>query len=200
MEKNDGDNGESAAEVVVENELPFGSNENMIAVMNELLRHGRQDLPFNMFPGLSTTECQSKVEQALRLAHLDVGDKPTLVDWIRSGLFEENECNVSLALLFIALYEQHPLLHEKNVECDYRELYHFLYKVTANQPVPYLSHKSAIVLHKLLSELIDEVWPNTQPELLQYLSKIHIYSRSPVRRTYSRKRTLDKSAAENLSP
>jgi len=68
-----------------------------------------------------------------------------------------------------------------------RELYRFLYKVTANQPVPHLSPNSAIVLHKLLSELTEEVWPSMQPEILNYLSEIHIYSRSPIRRTYSRK-------------
>lgn len=69
----------------------------------------------------------------------------------------------------------------------YREIYHFLYKVTMNQPVLHLSHNSANVLHRLLSELIEEVWPSMQPELLNYLSKIHIYSRSAVRRTYSGK-------------
>lgn len=69
----------------------------------------------------------------------------------------------------------------------YRELYHFLYKVTTNQPVPQLSHNSANVLHRLLSDLIEEVWPSMQSKLLSYLSEIHIYSRSAVRRTYSGK-------------
>ncbi|XP_071648925.1 uncharacterized protein [Temnothorax longispinosus] len=185
MEKNDGNDGKPKEEG-----LPFGDKENTIMILNALFRHGCQDLPFNVIPGMSMKEYHSKMESALELTETAVKNKPSIVDWLRSGLFEEDECNVPLALLFIALYEQHPSPEDdrEDVECNFRELYQFLHKVTTNQPVPHLSRNSANVLYKLLSELMEEVWPNMQPSLLNFLSETHIYSRSAVRRTYSGKR------------
>lgn len=196
MEENDSNNDDKPKE----DELPFGGKKNVVSILDALFKHGRGNLPFSVIPGMSVTECQSAMDSALGSTETVVKNKPSIINWLRGGLFEANECNVPLALLFIALYEQHPVPYDKNVECDFRELYHFLHKVTTNQPVPHLSHNSSVVLHKLLSELLDEVWPNLQPELLKYISTIHFYSRPPVRRTYSRKRTtLDKETAENCS-
>ncbi|XP_018372402.1 PREDICTED: uncharacterized protein LOC108767170 isoform X2 [Trachymyrmex cornetzi] len=188
MEKNEDDNNESNNNSKKkEGKLPFGSKENAITVLNDLFKHG-QNLPFNSILGMSVDERQSKMHSALELTQTFLENKPSIVGWLRSNVFEESECNVPMALLFIALYEQHSLPHQKKTECDFSEVYQFLYKMTTNQPAPQLSHNSATVLHKLLSEIIEEVWPNTQPDLLRYLSKIHIYSRSPIRRTYTRKK------------
>ncbi|XP_077279559.1 uncharacterized protein LOC143906988 isoform X2 [Temnothorax americanus] len=187
MEKNDGNDGNDGKPK--EEELPFGDKENTITILNALFRHGCQDLPFNVIPGtsMSMKDYHSKMDSALKLTETAVENKPSIVDWLRSGLFEEDERNVPLALLFVALYEQRPSPDREDVECNFRELYHFLHKVTTNQPVPHLSRKSANVLYKLLSELMEEVWPNVQPSLLNFLSETHIYSRSAVRRTYSGK-------------
>lgn len=196
MEKNDKNEGDK----MKEEKLPFGNKKDTIMILNALFRHGRWDLPFNIIPNMSMNEYHSKMDSALKVTEIAVKDKPSIVDWLRSGLFEENECNVSLALLFIAWYEQHPSPDQEDVECNFRELYHFLYKMITNQPVLHLSPNSANVLHRLLSELIEEVWPSMQSELLNYLSETHIYSRSAVRRTYSGKRmTLNKKTAANCS-
>lgn len=103
-----------------EEELPFDNKENTIMILNALFRYGRRDLPFNIIPGMSKKEYHSKMDSALKLAETAVKNKPSLVDWLRSGLFEENECNVPLALLFIAFYEQHPSSDQKDMECDFR--------------------------------------------------------------------------------
>ncbi|XP_018308837.1 uncharacterized protein [Mycetomoellerius zeteki] len=188
MEKNEDDNKESYNNSEKEeDDLPFGSKEKTMTVLNDLFKHG-QNLSFNSILGTSMDERQSKLDSALELTQTFLKNKPSIIGWLRSNLFEESECNIPMALLFIALYEQHLLPYQKKTECDFSEIYQFLYKMTTNQPAPQLSHNSAIVLHKLLSEIIEEVWPNTQPDLLRYLSKIHIYSRSPIRRTYSRKK------------
>ncbi|XP_012058587.1 PREDICTED: uncharacterized protein LOC105621742 [Atta cephalotes] len=199
MEKNEDDNNESNNNSKKnEDKLPFGSKENAITVLNDLFKHG-QNLPFNSILGTSMDERQSKMDSALELTQTFLKNKPSIVGWLRSNLFEESEYNVPMALLFISLYEQHSLPHQKETECDFSEVYQFLYKMTTNQPASQLSRNSAIVLHKLLSEIIDEIWPNTQPDLLRYLSKIHIYSRSPIRRTYTRKKLVSKKIAENCS-
>lgn len=110
MEKND--------DGKTKEEFPFGNKENTIMILNALFRHGRQDLPFNVIPGMK--EYYSKMDSALKLTEIVVKDKPSIVDWLRSGLFEENECNVPLALLFIAWYEQYPSSDQENVECNFR--------------------------------------------------------------------------------
>ncbi|KYN12704.1 hypothetical protein ALC57_15120 [Trachymyrmex cornetzi] len=173
MEKNEDDNNESNNNSKKkEGKLPFGSKENAITVLNDLFKHG-QNLPFNSILGMSVDERQSKMHSALELTQTFLENKPSIVGWLRSNVFEESECNVPMALLFIALYEQHSLPHQKKTECDFSEVYQFLYKMTTNQPAPQLSHNSATVLHKLLSEIIEEVWPNTQPDLLRYLKVSH---------------------------
>lgn len=103
-----------------EEELPFDNKENTIMILNALFRYGRRDLPFNIIPDMSKKEYHSKMDSALRLTETAVKNKPSLVDWLRSGLFEENEYNVPLALLFIAFYEQHPSPDQKDMECDFR--------------------------------------------------------------------------------
>ncbi|KAL0129305.1 hypothetical protein PUN28_004183 [Cardiocondyla obscurior] len=165
-------------------ELPFGTKMKTMTILNAIFRYG-QDIPYNIIPGVK--EFHSKIDSSLKQMKNAVENKPTLVDWLKSDLFEENEYNIPLALLFIAWYEQNSSLDEKDTSFDFRELYHFLYKITTNQPIPNLTCNAADVLNKLISEIIEEVWPNIQPELLDYLSKIHTYSRSTVRRTYSRK-------------
>jgi len=70
----------------------------------------------------------------------------------------------------------------------FREIYHFIYKLMKNQPVSHLSHNSAKVLYTLLSEVIDEVWPNSQNEILYYLNQAYSYSRPGLRKTYSRRK------------
>ncbi|KYN05186.1 hypothetical protein ALC62_03987 [Cyphomyrmex costatus] len=186
MEKNDNDNEESNAK---REKLPFGSKENMITVLNDLFKYGHQNLPFSSVLGMSTDECRSNIDSAFKLTQTFLKDKPSVVGWLHSNLFKESEYNIPMALLFIALYEQQSL-PQKKIECDFSEVYHFLYKMMTNQPAPQLSSNSATVLHRLLSELIEEVWPNKQLDLLRYLSQIHIYSRTPVRRTYSRKKLV----------
>lgn len=114
MEKNDSNNDRK----MKEEKFPFGNKENTIMILNALFRHGRQDLPFNIIPGLK--EYHSKMDSALKLTEIAVKDKPSIVDWLRSGLFEENECNVPLALLFIAWYEQYPSSDQENIECNFR--------------------------------------------------------------------------------
>ncbi|XP_011053105.1 PREDICTED: uncharacterized protein LOC105145330 isoform X2 [Acromyrmex echinatior] len=168
MEKNEDDNNKSNDNSKKkEDNLPFGSKENAITVLNDLFKHG-QNLPFNSILGTSIDERQSKLDSALELTETFLKNKPSIVGWLRSNLFEESNFNVPMALLFIALYEQHSL-PQMETECDFSEVYQFLYKMTTNQPVPQLSYNSTIVLHKLLSEIIDEIWPNTQPDLLRYL-------------------------------
>lgn len=114
MEKNDNNDDDKTKE-----ELPFGNKENTITVLNALFRHGRRDLPFSIIP--SMREYYSKIDSALKLTEIAVKDKASIVHWLRSGLFEENECNVPLALLFIAWYEQYPSSDQENaMECNFR--------------------------------------------------------------------------------
>jgi len=120
MEKNEDDNNESNNNnKKKEDKLPFGSKENAITVLNDLFKHG-QNLPFNSILGTSMDERQSKMDSALELTQTFLKNKPSIVGWLRSNLFEESEYNVPMALLFIALYEQYSLPHQKETECDFR--------------------------------------------------------------------------------
>jgi hypothetical protein len=179
------------------NKSPFSKKEDMIALLNALFKYGYSNLSPAILPDMSKEQCHFAVQLAFKRAKIAINKKPSIIDWLNSGIFGNDECNIPLALLLIGLYEQYPLSEHNNVECDFREIYIFLYKMTTNQTAPYLSHNSAKILHKLLSELIDKVWPSMQSELLKYLSNIHIYSRSEVRRTYSGKSILKRKATKN---
>ncbi|XP_011874468.1 PREDICTED: uncharacterized protein LOC105565681 [Vollenhovia emeryi] len=188
METSNSDDNETRKEA-----LFFGNRLSTIMLLNALFRHGRRDLPFNVIPDRTAQECSSEMDSVLKLTKDLAENKPSLVDWLHSGLFQQDEYNVPLALFLIALYEQRLQPDQKDdIECDFRELYQFLHKVTTNQPAPHLSSDSANVLHRLLSEVMEEVWPSMQSKLLNYLSEVHIYSRSAVRRTYSGKRMTHK--------
>ncbi|EZA54846.1 hypothetical protein DMN91_006877 [Ooceraea biroi] len=167
---------------------PFSKENDFIALLKTIFRRGYPDLPSDILPGKSAEERQFAIkllhEQAKRVLEI----KPTLVNWLQSGLFVDEEFNVPLALLLIEWYEQHPTPYQENGECNFREIYHFIYKMVMNQPVPYLSHNSAKVLHTLLSEVIDEVWPSSQDDVMDYLNHTYSYSRPGLRRTYSRKK------------
>ncbi|XP_029176845.1 uncharacterized protein LOC114944947 isoform X2 [Nylanderia fulva] len=167
----------------------FNNKEGMISLLNAVFKYGYSDLSPTILPDMSKEECYSAIQSVFEQAKIATDQKPSIIDWLNSSIFDEcgDKCNVPLALLFISLYEQHPLSEQENQECDFREIYFFLYKMTTNQTASHLSHNSAKILHKLLSELIDKVWPSMQQELVEYLSNVHIYSRSEVRRTYSGK-------------
>ncbi|XP_011157193.1 uncharacterized protein LOC105194145 isoform X1 [Solenopsis invicta] len=181
-------------------EFPFDSKDNTIMILNSLLRYGDEKAPFNIIPNMSLQKYQSEMDWALEMTKAIVKDKPSIAHWLYSGIFEENnELIIPLALLCIARYEQHPSPDRKDVECNFKEIYQFLYHMTLNQPMSHLSENSAKVLHEVLSEVIEEVWPNTQLDLLNYLGDIHMYSRSAARRMYPGKRLNTKKAVENHS-
>lgn len=115
MEKNNSHDNDTK----MEKELPFGTKENMVMILNSLFRHGRRDLLSDIISGMSKEEYDSKMDSAFKLLETAVEDRPSIVEWLHSGLFKENEYNVPLALLFIALYE-HPSPNQENVECDFR--------------------------------------------------------------------------------
>lgn len=120
MEKNEDDNKESYNNSEKEeDDLPFGSKEKTMTVLNDLFKHG-QNLSFNSILGTSMDERQSKLDSALELTQTFLKNKPSIIGWLRSNLFEESECNIPMALLFIALYEQHLLPYQKKTECDFR--------------------------------------------------------------------------------
>lgn len=62
--------------------------------------------------------------------------------------------------------------------------------MTTNQPASHLSSNSEKVLYTLLKEIIADVWPDIQPDLFKYLSKVHKYNRPINRKTYSGKRKI----------
>ncbi|XP_070172591.1 uncharacterized protein [Polyergus mexicanus] len=179
------------------NEPPFVKKEDMIALLNALFKYGYSNLPSSILPNMSKEERHSALQSILEEAKIAVNKKSSIIDWLNSDIFGNDEYGIPLALLLIGFYEQYP--SERNKECNFREIYFFLYKMTTNQTAPCLSHNSAKILYKLLSELIDEVWPSMQSEFIKYLSDVHIYSRSGVRRTYSGKKILERKAAKKCS-
>ncbi|XP_012536729.1 uncharacterized protein LOC105836915 [Monomorium pharaonis] len=184
-----------------EQELPFGSRKHTLTILNALFNRGHQNVfPEDIIPGISPQEYHSKMNSTFEFTKNVVKDTASIVHWLNNGLFLEDECNIPMALLFIAWYEQHPT-PRKNVECDFREVYEFLYKVTTNQPVPYLSENSANVLYELLSDLIDEVWPDTQLELMNFIGHLNLYNRPAARKTYPGKKAKlnSKERTENCS-
>ncbi|KAL6424037.1 hypothetical protein ACFW04_009738 [Cataglyphis niger] len=175
------------------------NKEYMITLLNALFKYGYSNLPSSILPNMSEEERYSALQSILEQTKNAVEKKSSIIDWLNSGIFDNDEYSVPLALLLIGLYEQYPLSEQRNEECNFREIYLFLYKMTTNQTAPCLSHNSAKMLYKLLSELIDEVWPSMQSEFIKYLSNIHIYSRSEIRRTYSGKKILERKAAKTCS-
>lgn len=204
----------------------FNNKEYTIALLRNILKHGYSDLLFSAFSGISIKEIHAAIKKISDDTQVTMKDRPSIIHWLRCGLFESTETCVPLALLFIEWYEQHPSNLESE-ECNfryilsftnffnyciivkyfivkltltffstyiqflyfYRELYHFLYKVTMNKPVPSLSHGSAKVLHALMTDIAEEVWPNSQQELLKYLTKVYNYNKPNSRRMYPGKRT-----------
>ncbi|XP_012230388.1 uncharacterized protein [Linepithema humile] len=166
----------------------FKNKEDMIALLKALFVHGYSDHPFDILPGMSTEEQHAAISSTFQRIENAVKDRPLMVNWLQSKLFEDNDCKVPLALLFIQLYEERSSLDQEKTKCNFREIYHFLYKITMNQLPPRLSQKSAKILHRLLSEIIEEVWPNAQRELVNYLTKVQSFNRPGMRKVYSRKR------------
>lgn len=159
----------------------------MITLLNAFFKYGYSDIPSTVLPAMSDEERHAAIQSAFEQAKLTFSNKPSIIDWLNSDIFSKDDYTIPLALLLIALYEHHPLSEERDEDYNFREIYLFLYKMTTNQTPPCLSHNSAKILHKVLSELIDEVWPSMQSELLKYLKNVHIYSRPESRRTYSGK-------------
>ncbi|XP_019697395.1 uncharacterized protein LOC105184012 isoform X2 [Harpegnathos saltator] len=103
-----------------------------------------------------------------------------------------------MALLFIEWYEQHPF-HQDNAECDFREIYHFLYKLTMNQVPAAISEQSAQVLHTIITEVLNEAWLDKQQELFTYCSEIFKYRRTLHRRVYQGKKRISKKEQNMLN-
>lgn len=105
-----------------ESEQAFSKEEDVIQLLRFIFRHGYSDLPSVILPDKSAEERESAIQSLHEQARTNVVDKPTVVDWLQSGLFTDENSNVSLAMLFIEWYEQHSPMSrtQANGECNFR--------------------------------------------------------------------------------
>ncbi|XP_014471738.1 PREDICTED: uncharacterized protein LOC106742895 [Dinoponera quadriceps] len=169
--------------------FPFSKKEEQMKLLKILFKYG---YPLETFPNMMSAEkFEEDIKITLEKLHIIFKEMPSLVHWLQSKLFENTE-SVPMALLFIEWYEQHPLHKNNHAECNYREIYHFLYKLTMNQVPAPISQKSAEVLYTLITEVLHEAWLDKQQDLVKYCIEIFKYSRTLNRRVYRGKRRISK--------
>jgi len=98
----------------------FSRKEDMIALLKALFKHGYSELPFDILPGMTTEEQEAAISAAFQRVKNAVKDRPLIVNWLHSKLFEDNDYKVPLALLFIELYEERLSLDQQKAECNFR--------------------------------------------------------------------------------
>lgn len=102
------------------NILPsFSNKEDMILLLKALFKYGYSELSPILLPDMSKEACYFAIQSAFERVKIPTNKKPSIIDWLNSGIFDKDECNIPLALLFISLYEQ-PLSKQENQECDFR--------------------------------------------------------------------------------
>lgn len=102
------------------NMSPLSKKEDMIMLLNALFKHGYSNLPSSILPNMSEEERHSALQSILEQTKSAVNKKSSIIDWLNSGIFDNDEYSVSLALLLIGLYEQYPLSEQRNEECNFR--------------------------------------------------------------------------------
>ncbi|XP_019697391.1 uncharacterized protein LOC105184012 isoform X1 [Harpegnathos saltator] len=170
--------------------------EDQILLLRSLFKYGYPNFPLESF-SVPREEIQKVLKIRLDELRIIFQDTPSLVHWVHGGLFKSNE-SIPMALLFIEWYEQHPF-HQDNAECDFREIYHFLYKLTMNQVPAAISEQSAQVLHTIITEVLNEAWLDKQQELFTYCSEIFKYRRTLHRRVYQGKKRISKKEQNMLN-
>lgn len=101
-------------------EPPFGKREDMIALLNALFKYGYSNLPSSILPNMSKEERHSALQSTLEQAKIAVNKKSSIIDWLNSDIFGNDEYGIPLALLLIGLYEQYPSSEQRNKECNFR--------------------------------------------------------------------------------
>lgn len=96
----------------------FNKKKDKLALLRALFKHGYPDYSIDIFPNLSEKDQDSCLVKVLKYTKTLFKNKPSIIDFIRSGMFQENDCNVPLMLLLIALYE--TPCDEKNADCDFK--------------------------------------------------------------------------------
>jgi len=103
--------------IVADENKPSNNDDDMIALLNAIFTHGSLDLPPGILPYKSAEERQSVIKSICEQIK-DIKDRPTIINWLQSGLYMNEELNVPLALLLIGWYEQHP--SQQDEECNFR--------------------------------------------------------------------------------
>lgn len=101
---------------------PFSHKEEMIVLLKTLFKQKEySDSSFDILPGMSTEEQHAAIASTFQRVKNAVKDRPSIVNWLHSKLFEDNDFLVPMALLFIELYEEHSSPdQEKRSKCDFR--------------------------------------------------------------------------------
>lgn len=98
----------------------LSKKEDMIMLLNALFKYGYSNLPSSILPNMSEEERYSALQSILEQTKIAVKKKSSIIDWLNSGIFDNDEYSVPMALLLIGLYEQYPLSEQRNEECNFR--------------------------------------------------------------------------------
>lgn len=99
---------------------PFSQKKDLIVLLKTICTYGYPDLPFDIIlPDMSEEEQDAEILSLFKRVENAVKDRPSMVNWLRSKLFED-DYKVPLALLFIELYENHSMSDQGKTECNFR--------------------------------------------------------------------------------
>lgn len=101
-------------------EFSFSKEEDLIMLLNAIFKYGYSDFSSIVMPDMSKEERLSVIESALKEAKIAIDKKPSIIEWLNSGIFENDESNIPLALLLIGLYEICSLCEQKSEKCNFR--------------------------------------------------------------------------------
>lgn len=115
-------------------EFSFSKEEDLIMLLNAIFKYGYSNFPSIILPDMSKEERHSAIHSALKEAKIAIDKKPSIIEWLNSGIFDNDGYNVPLALLLIGLYEMCPLCEQKSEKCNFRygiekKIFNFLHIV-----------------------------------------------------------------------
>lgn len=102
------------------NEFSFNKEEDLIMLLNAIFKCGYSNLPSTILPNMSEEERHSALQSALEKAKIAIDKKPSVIEWLNSSIFDNDEYNIPMALLLIGLYELCPLCEQRNEKCNFR--------------------------------------------------------------------------------
>ncbi|KAK2580511.1 hypothetical protein KPH14_006246 [Odynerus spinipes] len=152
------------------------SKREKLRLLKALKIHGHTDI--NKVTNMVATKSQKDVEVMInklmvQSQAIKSNTNPIINEWLECESIKKTIKKKSLirqVLLFIYLFEKHPT--STDGKCDYRAIYHFIYKLFCGCEAPELSKENQKLLYEVLSEVIEQTVSKPQKDIIITLEKL----------------------------